>query len=227
MKLIESIHIDNISYRKLIKLLRVKTGLNFEYYNKPFIEKRIKARMMRVKCDDPEDYLKEISSKEDEVKKFVDGFTINYTFFFRDYNIFETFQDVMLQGLNFSKKDVECNIKPDPSKLSKFRTNVNATKNLMKNRYTKPDTYYMDLFVFLNRLAFYKKLKLAPSEKNCINIWSCPCATGEEPYSIAMIMDNLKSQINRFPRYKIVASDIAHESIAKAKNGIFTDDSMK
>ena len=78
-----------------------------------------------------------------------------------------------------------------------------------------------------NRLAFYKKLKLAPSEKNCINIWSCPCATGEESYSIAMIMDNLKSQISRFPKYKIVASDIAHEAIEKAKIGIFTDDAMK
>ena len=75
VKLIESIHIDNISYRKLIKLLRAKTGLNFEYYNKPFIEKRIKARMMRVKCDDPEDYLKQISSQGDEVKKFINSFT--------------------------------------------------------------------------------------------------------------------------------------------------------
>jgi chemotaxis methyl-accepting protein methylase len=227
VKLIESIHIDNISYRKLIKLLRVKTGLNFEYYNKPFIEKRIKARMMRVKCDDPEDYLKQISSQGDEVKKFIDSFTINYTFFFRDYDIFETFQDVMLQGLNVSKKDIECDIKPDPSKLARFRTKANAAKNSMKNRRAKPDNYYMDLFVFLNQLNFYKKLKLAPSEKNCINIWSCPCATGEEPYSIAMIMDNLKSQSSRFPKYKIVASDIAHEAIVKAKSGIYTDDAMK
>ncbi|MFX1278435.1 MAG: CheR family methyltransferase [Promethearchaeota archaeon] len=227
MKLIESIHIDTNSYHKLLKLLRVKTGLNFEYYNKHFIEKRIKARMIRVKCADPEDYLKEISSKENEVKKFVDGFTINYTFFFRDYDIFETFQDVILQGLNVSKRDIDCNIKPDPLKLAKFRSKANAAKNLMKNRQTKPDNNYMDLFIFLNKLSFYKKLKLAPIEKNCINIWSCPCATGEEPYSIAMIMDNLKSQITRFPKYRIVASDIAHEAVEKAKTGIFSDDAMK
>ncbi|MFX0082432.1 MAG: CheR family methyltransferase [Candidatus Hodarchaeota archaeon] len=229
MKLIESIHIDNISYRRLIKLLRVKTGLNFEYYNKPFIEKRIKSRMIRVYCDDPEDYLKHISSKEEEVKKFVDGFTINYTFFFRDYDVFETFQDILLHGLGVSKEDVESNIRPDPSKLANFRTKANAVKNLLKSRRLtdRPEKYYIDIFIFLNQLAFYKKLKLVPSEKNSINIWSCPCATGEEPYSIAMIMDNLKAQVPRFPKYKIVASDIAHEAIEKAKIGIYTNDAMK
>jgi chemotaxis protein methyltransferase CheR len=229
VKLIESIHIDNSSYHKLIKLLRLKTGLNFEYYNRPFIEKRIKARMMRVMCDDPEDYLKQISSHGEEVKRFVDGFTINYTFFFRDYDVFETFQDILLQGLNASKKEIECEVKPDPSKLAKFRTKANAAKNLIKSRQLtgRPDNYYMDIFIFLNRLTFYKKLKLAPSDKNCINIWSCPCATGEEPYSIAMILDNLKAQIPCFPKYRIVASDIAHEAIEKAKIGIYSDDAMK
>ena len=132
MKLIESIHIDNVSYRRLIKLLRIKTGLNFEYYNQLFIEKRIKSRMIRVNCDDPEDYLKHISSQKEEVKKFVDGFTINYTFFFRDYDVFETIQDILLHGLNVSKKDVNSDIKPDPSKLANFRTKANVNKNLGK-----------------------------------------------------------------------------------------------
>ncbi|MFX0028009.1 MAG: CheR family methyltransferase [Candidatus Hermodarchaeota archaeon] len=229
MKLVESIHIDNNSYHRLIKLLRAKTGLNFEYYNKPFIEKRIKSRMIRVKCDDPEDYIKQISSHQEEVKKFVDSFTINYTFFFRDYDVFETYQDILLHGLNISKKDVESNIKPDASKLAKFSTKANAAKNSLRNRQLsdKPEKYYIDIFVFLNQLAFYKKLKHGPSEKNTINIWSCPCATGEEPYSIAMIMDNLKTQVPRFPNYRIVASDIAHEAIAKAKIGIYSNEVMK
>ena len=70
-------------------------------------------------------------------------------------------------------------------------------------------------------------MKLFSGVKNHINIWSCPCATGEEPYSIAMILDNLETQVPRFPKYRIVASDIAHEAIEKAKIGIYTNDSMK
>lgn len=185
--------------------------------------------MIRVNCDVPDDYLKQLSSQEEEVKKFVDGFTINYTYFFRDYDVFETFQDILLHGLNVSKKEVTSDIKPDPSKLAKFRTKANFKKNLSKNRQLgeRLEKSYIDIFIFLNQLAFYKKLKLYPSDKNRINIWSCPCATGEEPYSIAMIMDNLKSQISTFPKYRIVASDIAHDAIEKAKHGVFSNDSMK
>ena len=167
MKHIESIHIDNISYRRLIKFLGVNTGLNFEYYNKAFIEKRIKSRMIRVNCDDPEDYLKHISSQKEEIKIFVDSFTINYTFFFRDYDVFETFQDIFLDGLNVSKKDIESSIKPDPLKLANFRIKANAGKNLLKRRQLteRPEKFYIDIFIFLNRLTFYKKLKLPQVRK--------------------------------------------------------------
>ena len=229
MKVIENIPIDDISYNALIKLLRNKTGLNFEYYNKPFIEKRIKSRMIRVHCNTLDEYYRYIASNQPEIKKFVDGFTVNYTFFFRDYDVFETFQDLFIQGLNASRKDIKSDIRPDPAKLAKFRTKANAVKNLHKNKYTteQPARYYIDIFIFLNQLSYYLKMKRPKSEQNCINIWSCPCATGEEPYSIAMILDNLESQVPRFPKYKIVASDIAHEAIGKANVGIYTNDSMK
>ncbi|MFX1573645.1 MAG: hypothetical protein ACFFB0_12920 [Promethearchaeota archaeon] len=83
MKVIESIHIDDRSYRRLIDLLRGKTGLNFEYYNPMFVEKRIKSRRIRVNCQSAEEYYEYLSSKKEEIRKFVDGFTINFTFFFR------------------------------------------------------------------------------------------------------------------------------------------------
>ncbi len=229
MKVIESIHIDDNSYRRLIDLLRGKTGLNFEYYNPNFIEKRIKSRMIRVNCQTAEEYYKYLSSKKEEISKFVDGFTINYTFFYRDYDVFETFQDLFIHGLNVNRKEIRRDLRPNPSKVAQFRTKANAAKNSLKNRRLsdKTERYYVDIFIFLNQLSFYKKMKLFSGVKNHINIWSCPCATGEEPYSIAMILDNLETQVPRFPKYRIVASDIAHEAIEKAKIGIYTNDSMK
>ncbi len=226
---IEKILVDEKAYNALIHLLGKKTGLNFKYYNKTFIEKRIKSRMIRVPCKTLDQYYDYISSNGEEVKKFIDGFTVNYTFFFRDYDVFETFQDLFIQGLNVSRKDIKSNIRPAPTKLAKFRTKSNAVKNVHKNRFLseKPARFYIDIFIFLNQLSHYKKMKRAKSAENCINIWSCPCATGEEPYSVAMILDNLETQVPRFPKYRIVASDIAHEAIEKANIGIYTDDSMK
>jgi chemotaxis methyl-accepting protein methylase len=226
---IETIPVDKNSYNALIQLLKKKAGLNFEYYNKKFIEKRIKSRMIRIPCKTLNQYYEYISSNNDEIKKFTEGFTVNYTFFFRDYDVFETIQDLFIQGSNVSRKDIKSNIRPDSSKLAKFRTKANAVKNLHKTRYLteKPARYYVDIFIFLNQLSYYRKMKGLKSQNNCINIWSCPCATGEEPYSIGMILDNLESQVPRFPEYRIVASDIAPEAIEKAKIGIYTDDSMK
>ncbi|MFX1304809.1 MAG: CheR family methyltransferase [Promethearchaeota archaeon] len=227
--LINDITVDENSYNSLVQLLKKKTGLNFEYYNKKFIEKRIKSRMIRVPCKTLNQYYKYISSNSAEIKKFTEKFTVNYSFFFRDYDIFETFQDLFIHGLNVNKNKLRAGIRPNPKKLAQFRTKNNAAKNSLKNRRLndKPERFYTDIFVFLNRLSFYKKLKLGSGVNNDINIWSCPCATGEEPYSIAMILNNLESQVPRFPKYRIIASDIAYEAIEKAKKGIYTNDSMK
>ncbi len=101
---IENIHVDDESYNALLSLLRSKTGLKFEYYNRGFIEKRIKARMIRVLCKTLDEYVHFISSNSAEIKKFTDGFTVNYTFFFRDYDVFETFQDLFIHGLKSVEK---------------------------------------------------------------------------------------------------------------------------
>ena len=185
--------------------------------------------MIRVNCNTLDDYFGYISSSSEEVKKFIDGFTVNYTFFFRDYDVFETLQDLFIHGLKVSRKDIKSNIRPSSSKLEKFRSKANAVKNSIKSSHFtyRPDRYYVDIFIFLNQLSYFQKMKKLRNAQNCINIWSCPCATGEEPYSIAMILDNLESQVPRFPKYRIVASDIAHEAITKAKIGIYTNDSMK
>ena len=225
----ENIPVDNKSYSALINLLKLKTGLNFEYYNRPFIEKRIKSRMIRVDCNTLDDYFKYISARREEVKKFVDGFTVNYTFFFRDYDVFETLQDLFIHGLRVSRKDIKSSIRPDASKLEKFRSKSNAAKNAIKRSHYdyRSERFYVDIFIFLNQLSYFQKMKKPKSAENCINIWSCPCATGEEPYSIAMILDNLENQVPRFPKYRIIASDIAHEAIEKAKRGVYINDSMK
>ena len=53
-----------------------------------------------------------------------------------------------------------------------------------------------------------------------LRIWSAACSTGEEPYTIAMF---LKKEIEEFNNYdiKILASDISHDALTKAKRGIY------
>ncbi len=61
------------------------------------------------------------------------------------------------------------------------------------------------------------------SEK--LRIWSCGCASGEEPYSLAIMfseaLDNPKNKI------KIQATDINSHALQTARKGIYTIDNLK
>jgi chemotaxis protein methyltransferase CheR len=56
-----------------------------------------------------------------------------------------------------------------------------------------------------------------------IKIWSAACSIGAEPYSLAMIMDNLNSRVS----HKIVATDIDSTILKKAKNGEYVYSEIK
>jgi chemotaxis methyl-accepting protein methylase/chemotaxis receptor (MCP) glutamine deamidase CheD len=159
---IDILTLDPKSVDNLIKKLTVATGVKFEYYKKNFLEKRIKFRINSLKLYSCESYLDYITTHPEEINLFQDKFTINYTYFFRNYEIFKKLED------------------------------------------------------------FIKDFKIGLKEP--IHIWSCPCATGEEPYSIAMFLDNLKKKNPNFPDYEIFASDIDKSAIDIAKKGIYGED---
>lgn len=52
------------------------------------------------------------------------------------------------------------------------------------------------------------------------NVWSAACSTGEEPYTLAMVLSDLSAEIPGF-RFNIVASDIAPSVLDIARKGIY------
>lgn len=59
--------------------------------------------------------------------------------------------------------------------------------------------------------------------KKKLSIWSAACSTGEEPYSIAMMIQTYFPDI----QYKIIATDIDQKALEKAKLGIYQKQSLK
>lgn len=53
-----------------------------------------------------------------------------------------------------------------------------------------------------------------------IRIWSAACSTGQEPYSIAISIHERYPQL--FKNISITATDIARDTIEKAKNGVYS-----
>ncbi len=65
------------------------------------------------------------------------------------------------------------------------------------------------------------KEKLASSEQKSIRIWSAGCSTGEEPYTLAMILLN-KLMTTAGWNIEIIANDISEEVLQKARLGEYT-----
>ncbi len=58
-----------------------------------------------------------------------------------------------------------------------------------------------------------------------IRIWSAGCSTGEEPYSIAMVIRDLMGDLNEWD-VEIYATDVSTHALEKAKTGVYGKNSM-
>ena len=59
---------------------------------------------------------------------------------------------------------------------------------------------------------------------NTIKIWSAGCSTGEEPYTIAMLLSDI---LPPAWKYEIVASDLSLKCLMIAKEGFYTDSKIQ
>ena len=58
-----------------------------------------------------------------------------------------------------------------------------------------------------------------------IRVWSAGCSSGEEPYSIAMTLDDLLRHCPRL-RFKILATDISTRMLERAQAGVFASERL-
>ena len=62
-------------------------------------------------------------------------------------------------------------------------------------------------------------------QSDSIRVWSCGCASGEEPYSLAIMFNEAFK--NSDQKFKIMATDINLHALKQARKGIYTYDNLK
>lgn len=80
----------------------------------------------------------------------------------------------------------------------------------------------------LEQIVIPKLLIKKASKSNAnVRIWSAACAAGQEPYSLAIVLENCLSKNFKLDNYHIFATDIDPKQIEIAKRGVYNEENMK
>jgi chemotaxis protein methyltransferase CheR len=158
----ESQALNEDDFRRLCEFLYRRTGMVFSEAKRYYVERRVLERMSATGSGSFASYFARLrTDAQGEIEKFVNAFTVNETYFYRE--------DHQLQCLS------------------------------------------TDLLT--ERVRHKKK-------GDCIRIWSAPCSSGEEPYSVAMWLLENWPLVDEYD-IEIVGSDIDTAVLEAARAGIF------
>ncbi|MBV7273574.1 CheR family methyltransferase [Clostridium thailandense] len=91
------------------------------------------------------------------------------------------------------------------------------------NKLTTNHTFFMreaDHFNYLKNKALPSII--ASIKDRDLRVWSAGCSTGEEPYTLAMIISEFLGDCKKIWDTKILATDISVNALEKAKEGIYS-----
>lgn len=60
-----------------------------------------------------------------------------------------------------------------------------------------------------------------------LRIWSAGCSSGQEPYSLAILLENLAEKRQNSFRYRILATDISESSLEAARKGEYSEEAVQ
>jgi len=146
--------------RRILGLLRAKTGQDFTRYKRATVLRRLARRMQVAQTDELEQYLTYLRNHAEEAQALFNDLLISVTSFFRDPDAYKALASEVMPAL--------------------FEQN---------------------------------------SGDGAIRVWVAGCATGEEAYSIAMLLLEEAGQRDVRPDIQVFATDLDEQALAVARDG--------
>ncbi len=152
---------DDTSLRRILSLVRAKTGRDFSGYKAASITRRIERRMAVDQLETVDSYIRSLQENPAEVEALVKDLLITVTSFFRDAEAFAALK--------------------------------NALREMLQE---KP-------------------------EGDLVRAWIPGCSTGEEAYSIAMLLSECAGELGRRYDLQVFGTDLNADAIAVARAGVY------
>jgi chemotaxis protein methyltransferase CheR len=148
-----------------------------------------------------------------EIKLLTEGIYQHYGFDFRDYSLpslkRRIWKRVYAEGLS-TISGLQEKVLHDPASMERLLLDLSINTTAM----FRDPTFY---------LAFRKKVVPVLRTYPFVRIWHAGCSTGEEVYSMAMLL----YEENLLDRCRIYATDINEAVLQRAKEGIFPINTMR
>ena len=117
-----------------------------------------------------------------------------------------------------------CGLKDLSSYLEKIRSSTTELQELIEAVVVSETWFFRDQEAFAALGQFVIHEWLPTRSQNKLRLLSIPCATGEEPYSMAMMLDEIGLPADSF---QIDAVDISERALARARKAIYTRNSFR
>ena len=153
---------------------------------------------------------------------------------------YRTFQDVLRAETGYALSDdkeylIRSRLTPLADQLGlrdldalahelRRRINRQAMQGVIDRMTTHETSFFRDQTPFENlaNAVLPGLLEGRAGPERVVRIWSAACSTGQEPYSLAMVLKDCSARLGGFS-YEIVATDISEEAVDAARTGLYSD----
>lgn len=108
-----------------------------------------------------------------------------------------------------------------PDYLTFLRTHAGESGALLQDLLISVTNFFRDREAFASLEARVPGLFRGKKPGEAVRVWVPACATGEEAYSVAMLLAEHAGTLNEPPPLQVFATDLAEEVVASAREGIY------
>ena len=113
-------------------------------------------------------------------------------------------------------------IKSIPDYMEILESTPGEVKQLSQDLLVSVTSFFRDSEVFESVDKQLQSILRKKKSGEELRIWIAGCATGEEAYSYAMLIDQITSSMEKNINVKIFASDLDQDAIMEARNAVYT-----
>jgi two-component system CheB/CheR fusion protein len=108
-----------------------------------------------------------------------------------------------------------------PKYLEFLRTHAAEVRALLQDMLIGVTHFFRDRESFAALEAHIPQLFASKGKQDTVRVWVAGCSTGEEAYSIAMLLSEHAAKLPSPPNIQVFASDIDEQAIAEARSGLY------